>query len=120
MNHQRQADHHHQADATVPFKYITSTPVSLYYTHNPDYAHVMQDAEKAMRPYLTLNPTDGHYSQTHDNKYASLQLDLGQKLNDIVVGRQPFSALDQAVKDWIDGGGNQMRSEFEEDIVGNR
>ncbi len=109
-----------KADATVPFKYITSAPVSLYYTRNPDYAHVMQDAERAMLPYMAFNPTDGHYSQTHDNKYASLQLDLGQKLNDIVVGRQPFSALDQAVKDWLDGGGNQMRGEFEEDIAANR
>jgi putative aldouronate transport system substrate-binding protein len=109
-----------KADAAVPFKYITSPPVSLYYTRSPDYARVMQDAERAMLPHLALNPTDGHYSPTHDNKYASLQLDLGQKLNDIVVGRQPYSALDQAIKDWLDGGGTQMRGEFEADIAANR
>jgi putative aldouronate transport system substrate-binding protein len=109
-----------KADALVPFKYITQGPVSLYYTRDPQYAQVMQDAEKAMLPYVSINPTDGHYSPTHDNKFASLQLDLGNKLNDIVIGRQPFSALDQAIKDWLDGGGAQMRTEFELEIANSK
>ena len=104
----------------MPFRYITQGPVALYYTRDPQYAQVMQDAEKAMFPYVAINPTDGYYSPTHDNKYPALQLDLTDKLNDIVVGRQPFSALDQAIKDWLDGGGNQMRTEFEQDIAASR
>ena len=106
-----------KADALVPFRYITQGPVALYYTRDPQYAQVMQDAEKAMFPFVAINPTDGHYSPTHDNKYPALQLDLISKLNDIVIGRQPFSALDQAIKDWLDGGGNQMRTEYEQDIA---
>jgi putative aldouronate transport system substrate-binding protein len=109
-----------KTDALVPFRYITQGPVALYYTRDPQYAQVMQDAEKAMFPLVAINPTDGHYSPTHDNKYAALQLDLGNKLNDIVVGRQPFSALDQAIKDWLDGGGSQMRTEFEQEIAATR
>jgi hypothetical protein len=81
---------------------------------------VMQDAAKAMLPYVAINPTDGHDSPAHDNKFASLQLNLGNKLNDIVIGRQPFTALDQAVKDWLDGGGSQMRTELEQDIAASR
>ena len=42
------------------------------------------------------------------------------KLNDIVVGRQPFSALDQAAKEWLDGGGSQMRTEYEQEIAASR
>jgi putative aldouronate transport system substrate-binding protein len=105
-----------KSDALVPFRYITQGPVALYYTRDPQYAQVMQDAEKAMFPYVAINPTDGHYSPTHDTKYAALMLDLNNKLNDIVIGRTDFSSLDQAIKDWLDNGGNQMRTEFEQDI----
>jgi putative aldouronate transport system substrate-binding protein len=105
-----------KVDALVPWRYITQGPVALYYTRDPQYAGIMQDAEKAMFPYVAINPTDGYYSPTHDNKFTSLQLDLGNKLNDIVLGRQPFTSLDQAVKDWLDGGGSQMRTEFEQAI----
>ena len=58
----------------------------------------MQDAEKAMFPYVAINPTDGYYSPTQDNKYPAWPARLSDKLNDIVVGRQPFSDLDQVAK----------------------
>jgi len=105
-----------KADALVPFRYITQGPVALYYTADQQYASVMQNAEKAMFPYVAINPTDGFYSPTHDTKYASLQKDLSDSLNDIVIGRQPMSNLDQTIKAWLDGGGNQMRTEFEQAI----
>ena len=86
----------------------------------PEYPQVMQDAEKAMFPYVAINPTDGYYSPTKDSKYAALQRDLSDKLNDIVVGRQPFSNLDQVAREWLDGGGSQMRTEFEREIAAAR
>ena len=109
-----------KADALVPFKYLTQGPVALYYTRDPQYASVMQDAEKAMFPYAAINPTDGYYSPTRDTRYAALARDLSDQLNDVVVGRQPFSYLDQVVKAWLDGGGSQMRSEFEREIAAAR
>ena len=109
-----------KADALVPFRYITQGPVALYYTRDPQYASVMQDAEKAMFPYVAINPTDGFYSPTKDSKYPGLQRDLSDKLNDIVVGRQQFSYLDQVIKEWLDGGGSQMRTEFEREIAAAR
>ena len=109
-----------KADALVPFRYITQGPVALYYTRDPQYASVMQDAEKAMFPYVAINPTDGFYSPTKDSKYPGLLRDLSDKLNDIVVGRQQFSYLDQVIKEWLDGGGSQMRTEFEREIAAAR
>jgi hypothetical protein len=41
-------------------------------------------------------------------------------VNDIVLGRQPFSYLDEATKEWLDTGGNQMRAEFEREIAASR
>ena len=80
----------------------------------------MQDAERAMFPYVAINPTDGYYSPTKDAKYPSLQQRLYENLNDIVLGRQPFSYLDQVTKEWLDNGGSQMRTEFEREIAAAR
>ncbi|HEY3057730.1 MAG TPA: hypothetical protein VGL99_02020 [Chloroflexota bacterium] len=102
-----------KADATVPFRYITQGPVALYYTRDPNYAQVMQDAEKAMFPFLSINPTDGYYSATYTSKWPAMQRDLSDKINEIVVGRQPMSAFDQVVREWRDGGGDQIRSEYQ-------
>jgi putative aldouronate transport system substrate-binding protein len=109
-----------KADALVPWRYITQGPVALYYTRNPQYASVMQDAEKAMFPYVAINPTDGYYSPAKDTKYPALIQRLSESLNDIVLGRQPFGYLDQVTKEWLDGGGSQMRTEFEREIAAAR
>jgi putative aldouronate transport system substrate-binding protein len=109
-----------KADALVPFRYITQGPVALYYTRDPQYAQVMQDAEKGMFPFVAINPTDGYYSPTKDSKYPALAQRLSENLNDVVLGRQPFSYLDQVAKEWLDNGGNQMRTEFEKEIAASR
>jgi len=109
-----------KADATVPFRYITQGPVALYYTKDPNYAQIMQDAEKAMYPFLSVNPTDGYYSPTYASKYPALQRDLSDKINEIVVGRQPLSSWDQVVREYRDNGGDQIRQEYEAEIAAAR
>jgi putative aldouronate transport system substrate-binding protein len=109
-----------KADALVPFRYITQGPVALYYTRDPQYASIMQDAEKAMFPFVSMNPTNGYYSPTFSSKYPALINDLQGKINEIVVGRQPMSAFDQVVRAFLDGGGNQIRTEFEQQIAAAR
>ena len=106
-----------KTEALVPFKYITQGPVALYYPKDPNYGQMMQDSEKAMFPYVAINPTDGYYSPTKDSKYPSIAQGLIEGLNDIVVGRQPFSNLDQVTRAWLDNGGSQMRTEFEKEIA---
>jgi putative aldouronate transport system substrate-binding protein len=109
-----------KVDATVPFRYITQGPVALYYTRDAAYAQIMQDAEKAMFPFMSINPTDGYYSPTYASKYPALQRDLSDKINEIVVGRQPMSAWEQVVREYRDGGGDQIRTEYEQDIAAAR
>ncbi len=69
---------------------------------------------------MSFNPTNAYYSDTNSARLPALTNDLVQSLNDIVVGRQPLSAFDQAVKDWQDHGGNQIRREFEQAIAATR
>jgi putative aldouronate transport system substrate-binding protein len=106
-----------KADALVPFRYITQGPVALYNPRNPDFAAVMQDAEKAMFPFVSTNAADGYYSPTSSSKYPGLLRALADTLNDVVVGRQPISGFDAAVKTFLEGGGDQMRGELEQAIA---
>ncbi|MBV9599899.1 MAG: hypothetical protein JOZ87_23995 [Chloroflexi bacterium] len=106
-----------KADATVPFHYLTRAPNVLYWPQTPQKTPYMHDVQTAIYPYLSLNATDAYYSPTNASKSPALNTALNDKLNDIVVGRQPLEAFDQAVKDWQTGGGNQMRQEFEQAIA---
>jgi len=109
-----------KAESTIPFHYITRAPVALYWPQTPDKAAMMHDVEAAHVPYLAFNPTDPYYSLTNSSKAPALQRDLADKMNEIVVGRQPLSALDQAVAEWRSAGGDQMRKEFEAEIAAAR
>jgi putative aldouronate transport system substrate-binding protein len=109
-----------KADATVPFHYLTRGPVALYFPETPQKTAPMYDVEKAIAPYFSMNPTDGFYSPTGASKLPVLARDLVDRLNDIVVGRQPLTALDDAVRSWRAGGGDQIRREFEQEIAASR
>jgi putative aldouronate transport system substrate-binding protein len=109
-----------KADATVPFHYLTRAPTTMYWPATPAKTQGMYDVQKAIYPYLTMNPTDPYYSETNAGKLPALTRDLVDSLNDIVVGRQPLAAFDQAVKNWQDNGGNQIRTEFEQEIAAAR
>jgi putative aldouronate transport system substrate-binding protein len=36
---------------------------------------------------------------------------------DVIAGRRPIGDLDQLVKDWVNSGGNQIRSEYEQGLA---
>ena len=109
-----------KVDATVPFHYLTRAPTTMYWPDTPQKTPGMHDVQEAYHPYMSLNPTNPYYSETNSSKYPQLSNDLVQVLNDVVVGRQPLSAFDQAVKDWQDHGGNQIRTEFQQAIAAAR
>jgi putative aldouronate transport system substrate-binding protein len=106
-----------KADATVPFHYLTRAPNVLYWPATPQNTPVMHDVQKAIYPYMSTNAADPYYSPTNSSKSPALNSALNDKLNDIVIGRQPLEAFDQAVKDWQTGGGNQMRQEYEQAVA---
>jgi putative aldouronate transport system substrate-binding protein len=109
-----------KADATIPFHFIGRGPRSVYFPRTPEKTPIMHATQNAIAPYMTINPTDAYYSATNAAKSASLSRNLIDKVNEIVVGRESFSAFDGAVKDWRDGGGDQTRSEFEQAIAAAR
>jgi putative aldouronate transport system substrate-binding protein len=69
---------------------------------------------------VSSNATDGYYSETWAGRSGALARDLYEKINEIVVGRQPLGFFDQVVREWRDGGGEQARGEFQQEIAAAR
>ena len=109
-----------KADATIPFHFIGRGPRSVYFPRTPEKTPIMHATQNAIAPFMSINPTDAYYSVTNAARSASLSRTLVEKINEIVVGREPLSAFDGAVKDWRDGGGDQIRGEFEQAIAAAR
>ena len=77
----------------------------------------MQKLEQVMVPEGILDPTNGLYSPTDGSKGAPLNATFGSGVADIIASRRPIGDLDQIVKDWATGGGNQIRSEYEQGLA---
>jgi putative aldouronate transport system substrate-binding protein len=107
-----------KAEATVPFHYLTRAPAAFYWPQTPQKTPIMHDAQNALYPYMSIDPTIGYYSPTNAANVTALTSDLNAKLNDIIVGRQPFEALNQAISDWRSAGGDQIRTEFQQAMAG--
>jgi putative aldouronate transport system substrate-binding protein len=94
------------------FPFVTP-PDALFNPALGDYVTVTRQAQVESYAMTLPNPTVGLYSKTD----ASQGTSLSQKLSDVVAGiaygRDPLSALDQAVRDWRSGGGDQIRAEYE-------
>jgi putative aldouronate transport system substrate-binding protein len=106
-----------RADTTIPWQYITQGPNALYFPTAPEYPQVMQDAEKAMLPFAQIDPTSTLYSNTFASKGSTLNQLVYNTVGEVVLGRQPVSAIDQLIKDWRSQGGDQIRGEFEQAIA---
>ncbi len=101
----------------MPWQYITQGPNALYFPTAPEYPQVMQDAEKAMLPFAQIDPTSTLYSSTFASKGSILNQLVYNTVGEVVLGRQPVSAIDQLIKDWRSQGGDQIRGEYEQAIA---
>jgi putative aldouronate transport system substrate-binding protein len=63
------------------------------------------------------DPTIGLATPTLDKQGTPLLNNLNSALTDMVVGRRPMSDYDQVVKDWQNGGGNQIRTELQQALA---
>ncbi|MBV8086394.1 MAG: extracellular solute-binding protein [Chloroflexi bacterium] len=106
-------------DTAFPWVYMTQPPGFLYFAGADDYPGVLQDGEKAMYPALVQDPTVGYYSETFASKDTTLLRTFGDGINAIVKGQDPVSNLDNLVKAWRSGGGDQERTEYQSAIQAN-
>ncbi|MBV9596846.1 MAG: extracellular solute-binding protein [Chloroflexi bacterium] len=104
---------------SVPWKYLTQHPQVAFWPGIPDYAQAAIDYEKAVIPIGVQDPTIGLSTPTLDKQGVPLLQTLQDGLFDLLTGRRPLSDYDQIVKDWQNGGGNQIRQELQQVIASN-
>lgn len=106
-----------QADTNVSWRYITQRPQVLFDPNAEDFAKVSQADEQAMIAVAVPDPSIGLYSATNQNKGGTLMRTFVDGLTQVVNGQRPLTDYDQLVQDWRTGGGDQMRTEYQQAYV---
>jgi putative aldouronate transport system substrate-binding protein len=86
----------------------------FYYPSAPEDARFMQNTCKDLLAIGIDNPVLTLYSPTNSSKAGELSTLRTDRLNEIIQGRQPLSAVDTYIQEWKSRGGDQIRKEYEE------
>lgn len=93
---------------------LMSGPAVYYYPLEPDLAVQIQNQALEALKFGIDNPALTLYSETQVDKSAELS-QLGQdRVTEIVTGRESFDSLDDAIQQWQERGGNQIREELQQ------
>jgi putative aldouronate transport system substrate-binding protein len=101
----------------VGWRYLVQHPQVMNYPGWPDYAKLAYDYEHTVIPMGIEDASWGLLSTTNSSKGAVLQQGFLDGLQGIVMGQRPIGDLDQIVKEWQTGGGNQIRAEFQQALA---
>ncbi|MDG6107637.1 extracellular solute-binding protein [Dactylosporangium aurantiacum] len=103
-------------NTTVPVRYLAEAPPALYQPGRPDdvdYQHAYQSKVLANR---RDDPTLGLYSDAFATKYPAANRVFVSTRDDVIQGRKPFSALDDAIRTFRTAVGDAMRKEYEQQL----
>jgi putative aldouronate transport system substrate-binding protein len=75
-----------------------------------------KDYTELAKKYPWMNDAGGleFYSDTYKEKYADLNTKFEEAVLQIIVGKQPIDYIEQASKDWMANGGEQIMKEINE------
>lgn len=88
--------------------------INYFYANQPGEAQTMQHWQERQLDGATKDPTQGLYSPAWVQNAASLVQMEQDAFNNIAVGNQPMSHLDEVIKTWKSQGGDQARKEFQD------
>jgi putative aldouronate transport system substrate-binding protein len=106
------------ADSTyVEWNLVMQHLPVLYDSAYPEFASTAQAEEQMLLSNAIQNPTLGYYSATNLRRGATLDQAFNDGVTDVVTARRPLSDFDQIVKDWLDNGGEQIRTEYQQSMA---
>ena len=97
--------------------YLGSPPAILYEAGNPELTKQEHAYQQKAIPIANQSPTFGLYSNTQGSQGAQLTQAMTDAQNEIITGRKPLSTWKDAVRDWKQKGGDNIRSEYEESFA---
>ncbi len=104
------------ANTAIPVRYLAEAPAVLYQPGRPqdvDYQHAYQTKVLANRKD---DPTLGLYSDTFSSKNNAADRAFRSVRDDVIQGRKPFTALDEALNTWRSAVGDGARTEYQEQL----
>lgn len=102
------------SETSIPIRYIADSPPVAYEPGTPDDVKIEVGYQNKVVPDGIENPVLGLYSTTYSTTNSTLDTNFALATDDIIQGRKPISALDGAIKAWRSGGGDKIRSEYED------
>lgn len=97
----------------LPLGYIAQPPQVQF----GEYVQATRDTcafEAKFLPKSVADPTQGLFSDTYSRKWAQLDDQITDARAEILQGRKPVSAWDEALDSWRNDGADAVRHEFEE------
>ena len=88
----------------------------FYYPTAPGAAESALEMATKIKKIGIDDPSWPLYSQTNVSKQAELNQFGFDRVTAIITGREPLTALTQAIADWKSRGGDQIRTEFQESL----
>jgi putative aldouronate transport system substrate-binding protein len=107
-----------EAELGVPWKYIAGPPQALFSAEAPGYVDAAHADLSKLIAMVVKDPTTGAISPANDKRGSDLTQAVTDVRNDVIAGRKPLSAFDDAVAKWRKGGGDTIRGEFEQALAG--
>jgi putative aldouronate transport system substrate-binding protein len=101
----------------IAWQTIVSPPPVLYDALDANFVKAAHPIETAAHAQAVTDASVGLYSPTKSAKDAALTQAMTDGVNQILFGRAPVDSLDDLVKTWRSGGGDQIRSEFEAEFA---
>lgn len=105
-----------QANTVLPIRYLADSPSPIYVPGHPEDADVQHEFQSRVLPDGVSDPTVGLFSDTNATKNASIDKAFTAGVNEIIQGRKAIGDLDALVDAWRSGGGDKIRTEFEEEL----
>jgi putative aldouronate transport system substrate-binding protein len=105
-----------QTNSTPVWQYIGSAQQVLYYPRDPQFAPVSQAAEQAMVSVGVDDPTVGLYSASDGSRGAAINRAFFDGISELVIGRRPLADFDTLVREWRSGGGDEIRTQYQQSL----
>lgn len=103
-------------ETVIPIRYFADCPAPIYQPGRPDDAKIQHAYQEQIIPTVVPNPTLGLFSDTNATDGATLTDNFEAVRDEIIQGRKPLDALDEALDDWRSKGGDTIRSEYEDQL----
>jgi putative aldouronate transport system substrate-binding protein len=100
----------------LPIRYLADAPYTIYQPGRPKDADTQHSYQALEIPVGVSNPTVGLYSNTYATNNATIDKNFNDGVHDIIQGRKPLSTLADLISTWRNGGGDDMRKEYEQQL----